>query len=109
MTKAHAAIVRKKSGPFSIETIQLEEPRDDEVIVRIHGTGICHTDIVVRDQLLPTPLPAVLGHEGAGVVQRVGRTVTKVAAGDHIRPDRYPPDATTDSTGVAHDRSVDSG
>ena len=82
--KTHAAVVRKKSGPFSIEKVNLDEPRDDEVLVRIHGTGICHTDIVVRDQFFPTPLPAVLGHEGAGVVEKVGKAVTKVAPGDHV-------------------------
>jgi aryl-alcohol dehydrogenase len=67
-----------------VETVELAEPRDDEVLVRIVATGVCHTDIGVRDQSYPVPLPAVLGHEGAGVVERVGGSVTKVAAGDHV-------------------------
>ena len=84
MTTIAAAVVREKEGPFVIERIELEDPRDDEVLVRIKGVGMCHTDLVVRDQYFPTPLPAVLGHEGSGVVERVGRSVTKVAPGDHV-------------------------
>jgi len=84
VSQIRAAVVREKSGPFLVETIDLADPRDHEVLIRIHGTGICHTDIVVRDQYFPTPLPAILGHEGAGVVERVGRTVRKVAVGDHV-------------------------
>jgi aryl-alcohol dehydrogenase len=68
----------------SIETLQLEEPRSDEVLVRVVAAGVCHTDILIRDGVLPTPPPVVLGHEGAGVVERVGRCVTKVGAGDHV-------------------------
>lgn len=54
------------------------------MLVRIVATGICHTDLSVRDQLLPMPLPAVLGHEGAGVVEAVGADVTNVVPGDHV-------------------------
>lgn len=54
------------------------------MLVRIVGVGICHTDMTVRDQLIPFPLPAVLGHEGSGVVERVGAGVSKVQAGDHV-------------------------
>lgn len=79
-----AAVVRKKGGPFELENLKLEEPRDNEVLVRIAGVGMCHTDLVVRDQFFPTPLPAVLGHEGAGVVASVGKTVKKVVVGDHV-------------------------
>ncbi len=79
-----AAVVREKAGPFVCETVQLEDPRDDEVLLRIVGVGMCHTDLVVRDQYFPTPLPAVLGHEGSGVVEKVGSKVTKVAVGDHV-------------------------
>lgn len=79
-----AAVVREQSGPFVIEEVTLEEPRDHEVRVRIAGVGMCHTDLVVRDQYFPTPLPAILGHEGSGVVEQVGAAVTKVAVGDHV-------------------------
>lgn len=79
-----AAVVREQSGPFVIEEVTLEEPRAHEVLVRIAGVGMCHTDLVVRDQYFPTPLPAILGHEGSGVVERIGAAVTKVAVGDHV-------------------------
>ncbi|WP_313808120.1 NAD(P)-dependent alcohol dehydrogenase [Sphingobium sp.] len=84
MVDINAAVVREQGGAFRIEPLVLEEPRTGEVLVRIAGVGVCHTDIVVRDQYFPTPLPAVLGHEGAGVVERVGPGVTKVAPGDHV-------------------------
>ena len=67
-----AAVIRKKGGPFQIETLTLEEPRPDEALVRIVATGMCHTDMVARDQLYTVPMPVVLGHEGAGVVERIG-------------------------------------
>jgi aryl-alcohol dehydrogenase len=79
-----AAVVRKKGGPFSLEQLQLEDPRADEVLVRIVATGMCHTDMVVRDQVYPVPQPIVLGHEGAGVVEKVGSSVVKVRPGDHV-------------------------
>ncbi len=80
----NAAVVREKGGKFKIESIKLDDPRDNEVLVRIAGVGMCHTDLVVRDQYFPTPLPAVLGHEGAGIVEKVGKSVTKLAVGDHV-------------------------
>ncbi|SFJ42220.1 NAD(P)-dependent alcohol dehydrogenase [Caulobacter sp. UNC279MFTsu5.1] len=79
-----AAVLRSRSGPFGLEAVELEEPRAGEVLVRVVATGVCHTDMVMRDQDLPTPQPVVLGHEGAGVVERVGPGVTKVAPGDHV-------------------------
>jgi aryl-alcohol dehydrogenase len=84
MPRIQAAVVRHRSGPFYVEPVDLDDPRDDEVLVQIHGTGVCHTDLVVRDQVFPTPLPAVLGHEGAGVVVALGSKVTKVVPGDHV-------------------------
>jgi len=79
-----AAVTFEKSSEFQIEPLQLSDPNDDEVLVRIVGAGICHTDLAARDQHLPIPLPSVLGHEGAGVVERVGARVTKVKPGDHV-------------------------
>lgn len=73
-----------RARPFEIETLTLEPPRDDEVLVRLVATGICHTDIAVRDERDVTPLPAVLGHEGAGVVTSAGTRVKKVRPGDHV-------------------------
>ncbi len=79
-----AAVVRQKGGPFVIEQLVLDEPRADEVLVRIIATGMCHTDMVVRDRMIPVPQPVVLGHEGAGVVEQVGANVVKVRPGDHV-------------------------
>lgn len=79
-----AAVVREKGGPFVIEQLRLSEPRDDEVLVRIVATGMCHTDMIVRDQMYPVPQPIVLGHEGAGIVEKVGPRVGKVRPGDHV-------------------------
>jgi aryl-alcohol dehydrogenase len=79
-----AAVVREKGGAFSLEKLRLEQPRPDEVLVRIVAAGMCHTDMVVRDQVYPVPQPIVLGHEGAGVVEKVGANVVKVRPGDHV-------------------------
>ena len=67
-----AAVTRSAARPFSLEPLEIEEPRAGEVLVRVVATGVCHTDMVMRDQHLPTPQPVVLGHEGAGIVERVG-------------------------------------
>ena len=79
-----AAVARVQGGPLSIETLTLEPPRDNEILVKVAATGVCHTDLVVRDGKLPTPLPVVLGHEGAGVVAAVGSSITKVKVGDPV-------------------------
>lgn len=79
-----AAVVRAQGGPFSSEALTLEAPRRDEVLVRIVATGMCHTDMVARDKVYDVPHPIVLGHEGAGIVERVGEDVRNVAAGDHV-------------------------
>lgn len=79
-----AAVLRQPHGAFKLERIEIEPPRPDEVLVRVLATGVCHTDMVMRDQHLPTPQPVVLGHEGAGVVEQVGEGVTHLAPGDHV-------------------------
>lgn len=79
-----AAVARSAQQDFTIETVELEDPRDDEVLVRIVGVGICHTDLIARDQQIPVPLPAVLGHEASGIVERVGSRVRKVRTGDAV-------------------------
>lgn len=79
-----AAIARAAHHPFTVEPIVIDPPRPGEVLVRIAGVGLCHTDLVARDQFIPIPLPAVLGHEGAGIVEAVGEGVTKVAPGDRV-------------------------
>jgi aryl-alcohol dehydrogenase len=80
-----AAVVERAEGPFEIEQLILDTALSpDEVLVKIAATGVCATDLHVRDQHLPVPLPAVLGHEGAGVVQRVGAGVRSIVPGDHV-------------------------
>ena len=79
-----AAVVHRKGEPFELETLRLDTPRASEVLVRIVATGICATDLHAREGHLPVPLPAVLGHEGAGVVERVGSAVTTLKPGDHV-------------------------
>jgi aryl-alcohol dehydrogenase len=79
-----AAIVRERGGRFVPGEVVLREPGPTEVRVEVKATGLCHTDLVARDQLVPFPLPAVLGHEGAGVVHSVGSAVTALRPGDHV-------------------------
>ncbi|MER8073404.1 NAD(P)-dependent alcohol dehydrogenase [Streptomyces sp. NPDC094034] len=83
-TSARAAVLETRNGPFELRDIEIEDPRPDEVVVRMVATGICATDAHVRAQRMATPLPVVLGHEGAGVVEQVGAAVTTVEAGDHV-------------------------
>lgn len=78
------AVVRAKEQPFTIERARLRGPRSDEVLVRVLATGLCHTDLIVRDQFYPVPLPAVLGHEGAGIIEAVGPEVKGLKVGDHV-------------------------
>ncbi len=79
-----AAVVRSKGAPFVIESVILRRPEKDEVLVRIVATGMCHTDMIIRDQYYPVPLPAVLGHEGSGIVEAVGPQVRDLVVGDHV-------------------------
>ena len=79
-----AAVARGHGAPMQLETLQLEDPRADEILVKVVATGVCHTDLVVRDGHLPTPMPVVLGHEGAGIVEKVGSAVRKVKVGDRV-------------------------
>ncbi|MDF2506177.1 MAG: alcohol dehydrogenase [Microbacterium sp.] len=79
-----AAVAREPHADLVIEELELDDLRAGEVRVRMVATGVCHTDAIVRDQVYPTPLPAVLGHEGAGIVEAVGDSVTTVEPGDHV-------------------------
>jgi len=79
-----AAVVRQPGGPFLQESLTLDAPLADEVLVKIVATGLCHSDITGMHFHFPPPPPVVLGHEGAGIVERVGANVTHVAPGDHV-------------------------
>ena len=72
-----AAVARERQGAFSIEQVELTEPRADELLVKVVASGMCQTDQHGRDGYYNTPLPAVFGHEGAGVVAAVGKGVTR--------------------------------
>src|SRR6201993_5555925 len=78
------AVVNEKGDDFSLEEVELEGPREDEVLVRIVATGICHTDIHLKDSLPDGMFPRVFGHEGAGVVEAVGSGVAGISVGDHV-------------------------
>jgi aryl-alcohol dehydrogenase len=82
--KIRAAVLRKRSGPLKIETVEMEGPREDEVLVRLVASGVCHTDIGFVDDWDGSEEPVVLGHEGAGVVEEVGKRVKGIAPGDHV-------------------------
>ena len=84
MPTATAAVLSATHAPFALEEIEVERPQRGEVLVRIVATGLCHTDLSAREGLIPFPLPGVLGHEGAGVVEEVGDGVTDVEPGDHV-------------------------
>ena len=80
--KIKAAVTTKKDAPFEIREVELAEPKDHEILVKITACGVCHTDDAARVQMIPVPLPAVLGHEGCGVVEEVGPGVTDFNPGD---------------------------
>ncbi|MDQ6618184.1 MAG: S-(hydroxymethyl)glutathione dehydrogenase/class III alcohol dehydrogenase [Pseudomonadota bacterium] len=85
--KVRAAVAHRAGDPLSIETVDLEGPRAGEVLIEIKATGICHTDEFTRSGADPEGLfPAILGHEGAGIVVDVGQGVTSLAPGDHVIP-----------------------
>jgi aryl-alcohol dehydrogenase len=81
--KVTAAVARAPEAGFSIEELDIDEPRDDEILVRVIGVGLCHTDLVFKATSTIAP-PAVFGHEGSGIVEKVGSAVKKVAPGDRV-------------------------
>src|SRR5215510_240322 len=81
--RAIAAVVHAKGRPFVLEPVEIDEPRHDQVIVRMVASGICHTDMAFRD-MFPWDRPMVLGHEGAGIVERVGGHIAHLVPGDHV-------------------------
>ncbi|WP_197414928.1 alcohol dehydrogenase catalytic domain-containing protein [Olsenella sp. DNF00959] len=82
--KIKAYVVHEANGPYLLEDVELDEPKAGEVLVRNVATGICHTDEFGRSQGVPIPLPLVLGHEGAGIVERVGTGAEDLKPGDHV-------------------------
>ena len=81
---ARAAVLGAYGEPLEIRDVEVGDLRDDEVLVRIAGVGICHTDLTAAAGGVPVPVPAVLGHEGSGVVEAVGSAVDALVPGDHV-------------------------
>ena len=79
-----AAVLHAAGQPLSIESISIEKPKRREVLVRTAAAGLCHSDLHFIEGLYPAPLPAVLGHEAAGIVEQVGDDVTYLKPGDHV-------------------------
>ncbi|KAJ6057000.1 alcohol dehydrogenase [Penicillium canescens] len=84
MLTTTALVLREIDGPFSLEEIFVETIRNDEALVEIHATGLCHTDLSCANGTLPATAPAVLGHEGAGVIKEVGSHITDLKPGDKV-------------------------
>lgn len=82
--KIDALVVEETNGPFLRQELELEKPGPGEVLVRVVASGVCHTDANTQAGDMPQPLPAVLGHEGSGVVEAVGEGVSSVEVGDHV-------------------------
>jgi aryl-alcohol dehydrogenase len=79
-----AAVLRVSDGAYALEAVNLDEPGPGEILVRILAASMCHTDVLPRAEGGLAPLPIVTGHEGAGIVERVGDGVTRPAVGDHV-------------------------
>ena len=79
-----AAVVYEYGKPIEVVELRLGSLADNDVLVRIEASGLCHSDVAVQEGGLPFPTPNIVGHEGAGVVEEVGRGVTTVKPGDHV-------------------------
>src|SRR6478672_495149 len=83
--KIRAAVLEEFGQPLVVQELDLAEPRAGEVLVRLEACGVCHTDMYTASGVDPSGYaPTVLGHEGAGVVERVGEGVSSLAVGDHV-------------------------
>ena len=93
--KTRAAVAWGPAQPLAVEEVDLQLPGKGEVLVRIVATGVCHTDAFTLSGKDPEgKFPAILGHEGGGIVEAVGEGVTSVGAGDHVIP-LYTPNAAS--------------
>src|SRR3954464_15691911 len=82
--KTRAAVVEGPGQPFTMSEVELDAPREDEVLVRMVAPGLCHTDLTMGSFLPAEMFPNVFGHEGAGVVEEVGADVSGIEVGDHV-------------------------
>ncbi len=79
-----AAVMYEVGAPLKIDDVQLDEPQANEILVKLVATGVCHTDLHFMKGDMPAPVPVIPGHEGAGIVEKVGPGVTTVKPGDHV-------------------------
>ncbi len=79
-----AAVLREAKQPMQIEEVKISKPAPHEVLIRTAAAGVCHSDLHFADGLYPHPMPCVLGHESAGIVEAVGSEVRYVVPGDHV-------------------------
>jgi len=85
--RVKAAVAYEPNKPLQIETVELEGPKEGEVLIEVKATGVCHTDAYTLSGKDPEGVfPSILGHEGAGVVVEVGKGVRSVKKGDHVIP-----------------------
>jgi len=82
--KIEAAVLRSQDSPFRMETVELAEPGAGEIRVRVAGTGLCHSDLLLWAGARLARLPIILGHEAAGVVEALGPGVAGLQPGDHV-------------------------
>ena len=82
--KTKAAVLYEIGSPLVVEELELSPPQEGEVLIKYAASGICHSDVSFRDGVIPSSLPSVLGHEGAGVIEEIGPGVTNVKVGDHV-------------------------
>ena len=102
MIQSRAAVAWEAGKPLTIETVRLDGPKPGEVLVEIMATGVCHTDAYTLSGLdSEGKFPAILGHEGAGIVREIGAGVTSVAVGDHVIP-LYTPECRQCKTCLSH-------
>jgi S-(hydroxymethyl)glutathione dehydrogenase/alcohol dehydrogenase len=107
MIKARAAVAWAAGQPLEITEVDVEPPRQGEVLVRIVATGVCHTDAFTLSGADPEGIfPSILGHEGGGIVEAIGPGVTSVAVGDHVIPLYTPECGSASSASRARPISV---
>ncbi|WP_309131496.1 NAD(P)-dependent alcohol dehydrogenase [Brevibacterium sp.] len=82
--RTKAAVATAPETDLEIQNLEVDDPRSNEIQVKMVASGICHTDAIIRDQWYPVPQPVVLGHEGAGIVEKVGEAVTEFNVGDKV-------------------------
>ena len=87
-----AAVLEQPGAPLVVyDDVDIEEPRAGDVAVRVHHCGVCHSDVSIAEGQFPSPLPVILGHEAAGVVEALGPGVTGLEVGDHVVLTPCPP------------------